>query len=203
MEGVIADIEEAFAEAAEDDPLAAVAAELGAVQSELDEIYRRAFTLDDVELPDGTTRSFQGLDEARMQQLGRSERAAADALLAALRARDSAAFSKFTSEAQKLKLHRSRLQALCADLQGAVDARPTIPVNVEDAAGLGEADPTRAEPVRDIRIVLITGFESFNQRLYRQASRRVRSPAACACLLESHPCTSLDALRRTGVRSGD
>jgi hypothetical protein len=75
-EEVIADLEESLADK---DSLAErlqrCDAELRSLSVKIDSTYSTYFDLDDVELEDGSMRSFHDMTEARMQELGKGERA--------------------------------------------------------------------------------------------------------------------------------
>ena len=114
------------------------------------------------------------------------------ALLASLPATDADAWSAFQARVSTLKLQRSEtersLAALQADATAAAAAAAATSESDEDevdeaAAGAARAALRARGRSAPVRVVLVTGFESFNQSLYRAAAKEVRPHHACT------PCT--------------
>jgi hypothetical protein len=107
----------------------------------------------------------------------------ADHLLATLQRRDAQAWTRFQAEAQKLKLRRSRLESLRQELlaASAASAPSAYALSSEESSEDEAASNAARQAMRaagrtgNVNVVLITGFESFNQRLYVQAARKVRT----------------------------
>ncbi|KAG2494735.1 hypothetical protein HYH03_007247 [Edaphochlamys debaryana] len=149
------------------------------------------------ELQDGDTESvsYQAMSEAVFSDVGRERPALAEALMGAAEARSADAWRAFQSQARTLKLQRSRvsreaeeaeavlLAAERADARrgGAVGAAagrglavPLAPVGAEAAAGGAGAARQAGTPGKEVRIVLLSGFESFNVGLYKDAAAALR-----------------------------
>lgn len=94
--------------------------------------------------------------------------------MAAAQQRDAAAWTAFQARVHDLKLRRSALQR-----RGAAVA----PVAPFDALPAGQPVPAPPAATPDgeraatgtVRVVLVTGFESFNQSLYRKAAAAARA----------------------------
>jgi Domain of unknown function (DUF3479) len=101
----------------------------------------------------------------------------AKALMAAAQARDPAAWMRFQSTVHDLKLKRNAVQRRLAALS---DAPPPAAAAPSDAA----APPLTGRTLGRVCFVLITGFESFNQALYRRAAAaaREKAPALDLCV---------------------
>lgn len=109
-----------------------------------------------------------------------------------------AAWQSFQSEASTLVLKRSRTEQevsslsdamLAAERQFSMDAsssRAAAAADAADATALpaGGAGSSAGGPAtRPVKIVLLSGFESFNIGLYQQVWRGWRTMAGCAVLL--------------------
>lgn len=113
------------------------------------------------------------------------------ALLASLPATDADAWSAFQARVSTLKLQRSEtersLAALQADAAAAAAAAAATSESEDEvdeaAAGAARAALRARGRSAPVRVVLVTGFESFNQSLYRAAAKEVRPHHACT------PCT--------------
>jgi hypothetical protein len=90
----------------------------------------------------------------------------AQALLAAAQGRNGAAWTTFQSSVHALKLRRSALERSITALRD-----PPAPPTKSPAAPV---IPVRAPGDGRVRVVLITGFESFNQALYVRAAAAAR-----------------------------
>lgn len=95
----------------------------------------------------------------------------------------------FQSSAQQLKLKRSELMRTLEDLatqQAASGAKSAYEL-ASDEEEEGAADRAAAVfatqgRTKPVRIVLITGFESFNQQLYKKAAQKVPPRCALRCV---------------------
>ena len=141
------------------------------------------------------TESFscpKDIDEASFRALAAADAAAASALLDAAQKGDQAKWLAFQRNAHMAKLQRDRVVAQKAAVQaeiavakrggGAVAAAEAAAKAARDAAA--KAESARAENLGGLapdlglgtgtrRIVLISGFESFNVKLYRRAARNL------------------------------
>ena len=140
------------------------------------------------------TESFscpKDIDEASFRALAAADAAAASALLDAAQKGDQAKWLAFQRKAHMAKLQRDRVVAQKAAVQaeiavarrggGAVAAAEAAAKAARDAAAKAEsaraADgglaPDAGLGTGTRRIVLISGFESFNVKLYRRAARNL------------------------------
>lgn len=80
------------------------------------------------------------------------------------------AWADFQAQVHKLKLQRSGLQRRLSELRDAATG-PAAAAPV-DTDGASDAAATQLTPrtANTIRVVLVTGFESFNQDLYKRAA---------------------------------
>ena len=102
--------------------------------------------------------------------------------MAQLEASDPAAWEAFQHEVQTLKLKRSELETRVESLEAAIqNASAASAYELEldvTEAGADEAAKRwleRSQRESPVNVVLVTGFESFNQLLYRKAAQQ-----ACA-----------------------
>jgi len=150
------------------------------VQEDIDAAYARAFPLTDEDLeeagfPQGAAgrlgeKAFAALGRASPEVAARArERAAADEV----------SWMRFQREANQLKLRKRRAEQKAARLEAALAqiARPAG--RASTSARSRVALPPPGAPVSGVaaRIVLITGFESFNVGLYAQVAEELRRRA--------------------------
>lgn len=168
------------------------------LQEEIDTMYSQIFNgivLSDESLeaagggpiPDSGT-----LSEVSFGELGRSSPELLQALLAAKESQDPRGWMAFQSSVNSLKLQRSRAEQEAAELAGAAEeaarreraaAAPSeydaVSVKWDADARSKGSGPASASTggeegaliKRDrVRVVLITGFESFNSELYKRAA---------------------------------
>ena len=95
----------------------------------------------------------------------------AKALMAVARKRDPAAWRDFQSQVHDLKLTRTALERRVTALQESVPAPPAATAE----SGSSERPVLTGRTPGRVRVVLITGFESFNQELYQRAAREVQT----------------------------
>lgn len=134
------------------------------------------------------------------------------ALLAAKEASDPAGWQAFQADASRLKLQRTRLEGEAAELDNALAvaerevakrqarARAAASASAAAAGGVAAASGVAASgsgaALKPVRIVLISGFESFNVDLYRKAAQQIKAQAPHVSLkvgelamgVHSHPC---------------
>ncbi|KAF5843563.1 hypothetical protein DUNSADRAFT_12825 [Dunaliella salina] len=142
-------------------------------------------------------RAFPQMDEALFAELGRTEPQVLAALLAQKEKEDAAGWRALQAQATTLQLQRSRIENEIAEISNAVsdfarssaqqDARvareaamapmangaaaPAVGANGASVSGSAHA----GRP--PLRVVMMTGFESFNVDLYKRAAARVKSLA--------------------------
>ncbi|KAG2423878.1 hypothetical protein HXX76_014932 [Chlamydomonas incerta] len=132
--------------------------------------------------------------EAAFSLLGRDRPAAAAALMAAAEAaRGGPAWHAFQSQARTLKLQRTRVSKEAAEVEAALGqaerAAAMRAAAATGVAGRGAAVPLAPAggarvaaggraggggPRREVRIVLVSGFESFNVGLYKDAAELLK-----------------------------
>jgi magnesium chelatase subunit H len=122
--------------------------------------------------------------EAAFSDLGRRQPAVMARLLK-VAAHDSAAWTLFQSRAQDLALKRNRCSGVVETLRGSVTAAKG---READAARLQQQQQQQGEEEEEAeeaavralqgrgcaKVVLISGFESFNVKLYRDAAKTLR-----------------------------
>lgn len=164
-------------------------AKLGELQRQLDDLHNSTFS--GVEFSNSSSGagsdsgadtgepSMQRIDsmtEADFAALGRDDPAARKALLAAKEAADPKSVQRFQSAVVPLRLQRTRLKSEIEALQTAIEQARA---NARTAANLDDNDDEGAEAADmrsladTVRIVMVTGFESFNVDLYKKAAKRV------------------------------
>jgi magnesium chelatase subunit H len=130
-------------------------------------------------------RSYPDIDEAGFRRLGGEEPGVMAALITGAQEGDAAQWLAFQREAHRAKLQRDRVEtelaAAAAELNiarrggGAVAAAAAAMHAAEAvaaaAAARGADGVVEAVPPAPRRIVLISGFESFNVKLYRKAAK--------------------------------
>lgn len=106
---------------------------------------------------------------------------AIQALLSTLPATDADAWAKFQARISTLKLQRAETQRSLTSLQAGVAAAAIAAAESSDseeevdaaAAGSAHAALHARGRTAPVQVVLVTGFESFNQSLYRAAAKEV------------------------------
>jgi len=136
-----------------------------------------------------TTRTFDSMDEASFAQIGRAEPGVMTALLAEKEEKDAAGWRAFQAQVRPLKLRRGQLEREAQELSTAISEAAQIMASKGERAARGAAAAAAAFPSgtaagpaagaagRTVRVVLVTGFESFNVDLYTQAAARVKTLA--------------------------
>ena len=169
--------------------------QLDATQTALDAAY--ASTFGGVEyVVDGeeATRVWpRGAGEAEFASLGRDDTPALRALLAAVQTSDPPAWAAFQTRIASLKNARGKLAADLAAVEGTLerarsDARAAAR-RAADAAAASPSSPPRSL-ARPVSIVLVTGFETFNARLY---------DAAAAAAVKSRPGLAVSVFTDTDI----
>lgn len=107
---------------------------------------------------------------------------AIQALLSSLPSTDADAWAAFQTRVSTLKLQRQELQGRLSTLLA--EAAAAAAAAAESSESEEEVDEDAARAARDalrargregtVQVVLVTGFESFNQSLYRSAAKEVR-----------------------------
>ncbi|CAL8470018.1 g9560 [Coccomyxa elongata] len=156
---------------------------LGDLQTGIDAAYSTCFSAVSFDLPPEDAEILQGVDfksvitEAYFGELGRSHPKTASAILAAKQKSDPLGWQKFQETVHAMKNQRTRAVREAEDLQSSIFAADTaLRLQQEGAVDEddGEAVLSGVQALdRDCRIVLISGFESFNVDLYKKAARRV------------------------------
>ena len=158
--------------------------------SELDRAYSSTFASLTVEVATGDdeshviSRKFPDINEASFKALSVEEPAVTDALLRAAQRGDQSVWLAFQRDAHRAKLQRDRVSAerIAAEAELAVARRGGGAVAAAAAAAKAKAEALRSSIGDDgsglstsdaRRIVLISGFESFNVGLYRKAARNL------------------------------
>ena len=158
--------------------------------SELDRAYSATFASLTVEVATGDdesrviSRKFPDINEASFKALSVEEPAVTDALLRAAQHGDQSVWLAFQRDAHRAKLQRDRVSAerIAAEAELAVARRGGGAVAAAAAAAKAKAEALRSSIGDDgsglstsdaRRIVLISGFESFNVGLYRKAARNL------------------------------
>ena len=162
-----------------------------ALSADLDAAYRDAFADLEAETDAGERISLPSIDEASFRALATENPEASAALIRAAQEGDQARWLAFQRQAHRSKLQRDRvsteLAAAIAELatarrgggtaKAAEAARQAAREAAERAAATRSADGVEllgggsASDVATRRIVLISGFESFNVKLYRRAAK--------------------------------
>ena len=156
------------------------------LQAQIDAAYASAFAGLAVEVPDeasgsGGTRAVTPppFTEATFGALGRDDPAAMAALLAAKASSDPAGWRAFQAAISDLKARRSRAEGEAGAVRAAIEgAAAEQRAAARRAALLGEggegggvsATPATTPRTASARVVVVTGFEAFNARLYEQAA---------------------------------
>ena len=133
------------------------------------------------------SRHFPDINEASFKALSVEEPAVTSALLKAAQQGDQSAWLAFQRDAHRAKLQRDRVSAerIAAEAELAVARRGGGAVAAAAAAAKAKAEALRSSLGDDgsglstsdaRRIVLISGFESFNVGLYRKAARNLARP---------------------------
>jgi magnesium chelatase subunit H len=106
------------------------------------------------------------------------------AVLAAKLSANSEDWAAFQAKVRPLKLQRTRIEREIAELTDALQqAAQRAAARTEAAARRAQAavgvteSPSALQGVRPVRMVLVSGFESFNVDLYRQVAARIQSVA--------------------------
>ncbi len=160
------------------------------------------------------------LTEAGFQELSRSRAAAAAAVMAAAEAADGAAWRSFQSSARTLAMQRSRVAKEADEVAAAVLAaeraaarsgvlggtRLAVPIAPADsaaaAAAAGGGGGARRAAGREARIVLISGFESFNVGLYKDAAKALKRQMPHVTLQVRGGCARVRGFRVVLARVG-
>jgi magnesium chelatase subunit H len=122
------------------------------------------------------------LDEASFAEFGRESAPAFARLLAAAARADRARFAAFQAEAQRLSLRRDGARR---DIASATAALAAATREAEAAAAAADADDdadvdasgTASSTAGVKTIVLVSGFESFNVKLYRGVAKQLAAAA--------------------------
>ncbi|KAK9860391.1 hypothetical protein WJX84_004358 [Apatococcus fuscideae] len=160
------------------------------LQQEIDAHYEASFS--SLEVSTGSTaadapaapESFPALSEAGFFSLGRTRPDAIKALLRTKEKQDPKGWKAFQQQVNTLKLQRTRTQNELEEVQGALfSATQQLEAEIDDEAGLDPRDaalPGMNDSSSGCKIVLISGFESFNVQLYTKAAKDVaaRCPGA-------------------------
>ena len=158
--------------------------------ADLDRAYRDTFASMNVEVAtdndesEMVSRAFPDIDEASFKALSVEEPAVTAALLKAAQRGDQTVWLAFQRDAHRAKLQRDRVSAerIAAQTELAVAKRGGGAVAAAAAAAQAKAEALRSSGGDDgsglstsgaRRIVLISGFESFNVGLYRKAARNL------------------------------
>jgi len=151
-----------------------------ALQEELDTLYLNTFG--DVKLPneegdtEGSAVSFEGINEAAFSALGRNDPSLMKRLMASVSA-DTATWMSFQSAAQDLVLRRSRATAAVESLKSKIEMaarRERQALSEKEEEDDESVTPRLRAGEKTAKIVLITGFESFNVKLYRKVSKDLK-----------------------------
>jgi magnesium chelatase subunit H len=181
------------------DALAAAQARLRELQARIDGLYRDTFAdvaVEGVEDEAGAPRVVP-LDEASFAALGREAAPEFARLLAAAARADRSRFAAFQAEAQRLALRRDGARrdvaAAAAALAAATREAEAASEDTDDADGDTSADVNTASGVKTI--VLVSGFESFNVKLYRGVAKQLSAASGGAVRLLVFSDRDLDARR--------
>eukprot|EP00892_Ulva_mutabilis_P009150 jgi/Ulvmu1/6607/UM003_0244.1 len=179
-ESVIDDLERSL-EAEVGEAVEAKKQRLAQLSDDIDAQYCAMFADRTVQI-DGDEIHLSITSDEDMQNMAKSQPEAIQALLSSLTTTDADAWAAFQAKVSTLKLQRSELQRSLDSLQAqAASAAASAAASSEsedevdeDAAGAAR-DALRARG-RDgpVQVVLVTGFESFNQSLYRAAAKEVQ-----------------------------
>ncbi|KAK9811539.1 hypothetical protein WJX72_005618 [[Myrmecia] bisecta] len=148
------------------------------LQQEIDALYRAAFEGIEVSIEGDNNEAqaevFTDVSEATFSNLGRSRPKVLTALLKAKEQSDGSGWVRFQEQAHSLKLRRTRAQRETEEAQAELYAAQRA-IRLQGA--LGDAEGAATLPLgagtRTCKIVLISGFESFNIELYSQAAKQV------------------------------
>ncbi|KAK9843478.1 hypothetical protein WJX81_004582 [Elliptochloris bilobata] len=155
---------------------------------EMDALYNSTFGGREVEVvaqdaAGPSCKCFETMSEAAFRELGRDLPKVFQALLAAVEAADAPAWRAFQARASDLAGRRARVRREVQDIERALwdagVARRGAAQRARDEEGegdIGEAGLAQRVLVGapgTCRIVLISGFESFNVALYEKAARQV------------------------------
>jgi magnesium chelatase subunit H len=129
----------------------------------------------------------ENLSEAEFSALGRSQPQIIKSLLAAKELSDASGWQQFQSSVHMLKLQRTRVERELQEVTEAVGVaerdiarkRELLSNTVSDVlpqAVSGNVSRSLPwSPSQPVRIVLMTGFESFNVDLYKRAAEQLRA----------------------------
>ncbi|KAG1670953.1 hypothetical protein FOA52_011388 [Chlamydomonas sp. UWO 241] len=130
------------------------------------------------------------LTEAQFGEMGRTRPAALKALLAAKEGADAPGWQAFQAQVHMLKLQRSRVEREASEVAAAVGEAERSNATRAAASALRAAEVVSdaaarkqrggaggGAPTRTVKIVLMTGFESFNGDLYKRAAELLRARA--------------------------
>jgi magnesium chelatase subunit H len=119
----------------------------------------------------------EGMDEAAFSALGRNDPKLMKRLMASVSA-DTPTWMSFQKTAQDLSLRRSRDKAATEQLKKQFDLavrREREVLLQEEEGDAGEAGvPKLRAGEKAAKIVLVSGFESFNVKLYRKVSKDLK-----------------------------
>ncbi|KAK9800208.1 hypothetical protein WJX73_009512, partial [Symbiochloris irregularis] len=164
--------------------VAELEAQVGKLQSDVDAAYRACFK--DVQLSDeaeAAKAELEQFSEAAFARLGRNNPQGMKALLTAKQRTDPQGWQAFQKEVSTLKLRSTRVCRELEDALSALDSSAAMASLMASDTSAGDDDSEDAEGRASsrtgtsgtCRIVLISGFESFNVDLYKQAAQEVAS----------------------------
>ncbi|GAX76816.1 hypothetical protein CEUSTIGMA_g4262.t1 [Chlamydomonas eustigma] len=151
----------------------------------------------DTETPSGhpaSTERFEAVSEASFRELGQTRPQVMKALLTAKEVADPRGWQSFQANVHMLKLQRSRIEREAQELSALLgeaersaakaralnllrEAEGEADVAARIQKGKGSSIADASGVVRPVRIVLITGFESFNLDLYNRVAELLSSRA--------------------------
>ena len=155
-----------------------------------DVVVKRRTPNEDGSLGNEEVLTFKDVSEASFGELGRRSPAILSALLAEKERVDAPGWQAFQSQVAMLKLKKTRLEreieeasTLLGESERQNASRKNLAALRASEAAASSAARGRGEGseggvnVQGTRIVLITGFESFNVELYKRAAEVLRSRA--------------------------
>jgi magnesium chelatase subunit H len=166
------------------------------LQQQIDALYTKTFedvSPASVTVPQQTTTqgitdiNFKIMTETTFGELGRSNPSLLQAIITAKKKENIASWLSFQSEIAALKLQRSRAEREANDILSAAETvskrerNAAVPSEYdaasqkwdEDSSPSSSSSTTMKTKSQGVKIVLVTGFESFNVELYRQAAVQV------------------------------
>jgi magnesium chelatase subunit H len=165
------------------------------LQKQIDALYTKTFedvSPASITVPQATATQgitdidFKVMTETTFAELGRSNPSLLQSIITGIKKENIASWLSFQSKVAALKLQRSRAEREANDILSAAETaskrerNATVPSEYDAASQKWDEDSspsssssTTKTKSKGVKIVLVTGFESFNVELYRQAAVQV------------------------------